>query len=328
MRKFLIFFLALTGLVLSACGTPKVQLFRDATVPLQEYTLQGTGTDKVLVLPIRGIISDAPTKGFLQSKPSMVQEFVSQIRLAEQDKAIKAIVLKIDSPGGAITATDVLYHEINGLKQRSDIKIIVAMMGVAASGGYYISLPADFILAHPTTVTGSIGVIFMEPKVTGLMKKIGVDMEVSKSGDNKDMGSPFRPSTQEEKTILEQLIVQLADRFLDLAARHRKLENDVLDTVSSARVFLANDALQLGLVDKVGYLDDALTEAKRLARLPEDARVVVYRRAEYPDDNVYNTFTNQSSEKQISLVNLGLENSLTDLGPGFYYLWLPGSARY
>lgn len=328
MRKSLVCFFVLTSLVLSACGTPKVQLFQDATAPLQEFTLQGTQTGKVLVLPIQGVISDVPSKGLLQSKPSMVQELVSQIRLAEQDEEIRAIVLKIDSPGGSITASDVLYHEINALKQRTGIKVIVAMMGVAASGGYYISLPADFILAHPTTVTGSIGVIFMGPKVTGLMEKIGVDMEVSKSGANKDMGSPFRPSTQEEKVILDQLIVELADRFLQLVAKHRKLDKGVLDTVSSARVFLANDALQLGLIDKVGYLDDALLEAKRLAQLPEDAKVVVYRRAEYADDNVYNTFTNQSSEGHVSLVNLGLENAIITLGPGFYYLWLPGSASH
>jgi protease IV len=325
MRNPVIILFALTGLLVSACGTPKVQLFQDATAPLQEFTLQGTAPGKVLVLPVRGIISDVPSKGFLQSKPSMVQELVSHLRLAEKDKEIKAIVLKIDSPGGSITASDILYHEINGLKQRSGIKVVAAMMGVAASGGYYICLPADCIFAHPTTVTGSIGVIFMGPKVMGLMEKIGVDMEVSKSGDNKDMGSAFRPSTQEENAILDDLIVQLADRFLDLVAGHRNLDEQVLDTVSSARIFLADDALQLGLVDKIGYLDDALTEAKRLAQLPTDAKVVVYRRSEYPDDNVYNTFMNQSGEGGISLVNLGLEKAIPTTGPGFYYLWLPGS---
>jgi protease-4 len=328
MCTYRIVVIALTGLLATACTTPKVQLFQDATVPLQEYTLQGTETGKVLVLPIRGIISDVPSKGFLQSKPSLVQEVVSQIRLAEQDNEIRAIVLKIDSPGGSITASDILYHEISALKQKTGIKVIVAMMDVAASGGYYISLPADYIVAHPTTVTGSIGVIFMGPKVSGLMEKIGVDVEVSKSGVNKDMGSPFRHSTQEEKAILDQLIAQLADRFLDLVARHRRLEQDILDTVSSARVFLAPDALQMGLVDKVGYLDDALIEAKRLAQLDEDAKVVVYRRAEYPDDNVYNTFINQSVDGDISLVNLGLGNPVTTWGPGFYYLWHPGSASY
>jgi protease-4 len=130
----------------------------------------------------------------------MVQEFVSQLRLAEKDKKIKALLLKIDSPGGSVIASDIVYNEILAFKKRTGAKVVVAMMGVAASGGYYISLPADTIVAHPATITGSIGVIFFRPKVTGLMGKIGVGVEVNKSGKNKDIGSPFRQTTAECKS--------------------------------------------------------------------------------------------------------------------------------
>jgi protease-4 len=328
MRTSRFLFFALICLFLSACTAPKLQLFQDGSVPLQEFTLRGKEQGKVLVVPVRGVISDAPDKGLLYSKPSMVQEVVSQIRLAEQDEEIRAIVLKVDSPGGSISASDILYHEITALKKRTGIKVVVAMMGVAASGGYYISLPADLILAHPTTVTGSIGVIFMGPKVKGLMDKIGVDMEVTKSGVNKDMGSPFRDSTDKEKAILEEIIDELAERFSNLVVEHRKLNKSQLKEVFSARVFLAKDALQQGLIDRIGYLDDALMEAQKLAGLPRDAKVIVYRRTEYPDDNLYNTFTNQSVAGRVSLVDLGLENSVTVLGPGFYYLWLPATGYY
>jgi len=328
MRTSCLFVVILTCFFLSACAAPKIQVFQDGSTPLQEFTLQGKEQGKTLIVPVRGIISDAPDEGFLCTKPSMVQEVVSQIRLAEQDEHIGAIVLKVDSPGGSIIASDILYHEIMELKKRTGIKVVVAMMGVVASGGYYISLPADMILAHPTTVTGSIGVIFMGPKIKGLMDKVGVKMEVTKSGVNKDMGSPFRDSTENEKAILKEIIDELAERFSNLVVEHRELNKNQLDEVFSARVFLAKDALQMGLIDRIGYLDDALLEAQKLAGLPGDSKVIVYRRTEYPDDNLYNTFTNQSVAGKVSLVDLGLKNSFTVLDPGFYYLWLPAIGHY
>jgi protease-4 len=153
-------------------------------------------------------------------------------------------------------------------------------------------------------------------------------MEVTKSGVNKDMGSPFRDSTENEKAILKEIIDELAERFSNLVVEHRDLNKNRLDEVFSARVFLAKDALRMGLIDRIGYLDDALLEAQKLAGLPGDCKVIVYRRTEYPDDNLYNTFTNQSVAGKVSLVDLGLENSLTALDLGFYYLWLPAIGHY
>jgi protease-4 len=255
----------------------------------------------------------------------MVQEVVSQLRKAEDDPEVKAVLLKIDSPGGSVIASDLIYNEIVAFKQRKEAKVVVAMMGVAASGGYYISLPADFILAHPTTVTGSVGVLFLRPDVTGLMEKIGVDVNVSKTGKNKDMGSPFRQATEEEKKITQDLIDQLAARFLDRIAEHRKLGPKNLKEISAARIYLAHDALNLGLVDRIGYLDEAVSEAKKLAELPEDAKVVVYRRTEYPDDNLYNTATSLYEGRGLSIISLDLPGALAPLQTGFYYLWHPGA---
>ena len=327
MQRYLTIILAITALLVSSCAAPRIKLFPDATDPLQEFTLQGTEKGKVLVIPIRGIISDVPKKGFFRARPSMVQEIVSQLRLAEKDEEVRAVFLKIDSPGGSTTASDLLYYEIMAFKKRTGAKVVVAMMDVAASGAYYVSLPADFILAHPTTVTGSIGVIFMQPKLTGLMEKIGLDMEVNKSGKNKDMGSPFWQTTEEEQRILQGLTNELGGRFVSLVAKHRKLDQKALADISTARVYLAKEALQLGLVDKIGYLSDALLQAKKIAGLPEDSKVVVYRRTEYPDDNLYNTSTTQYSGRGLSLINLGLPDSMTSLCTGFYYLWSPAAGR-
>ncbi len=328
MRNYLVVIVVVAGLIANGCAGPKIKLFADAGDPLQEFTLQGAQKGKVLVIPIRGIISDAPKRGCFRTRPSVVQEAVSQLLLAEKDPEVRAVLLKIDSPGGSTTASDLLYHEIISFRKRTKAKVVVAMMDVAASGAYYVSLAADLIMAHPTTITGSIGVIFMRPTAVGLMKKIGLDVEVNKSGKNKDMGSPYRQSTKEEQEILQDLTNGLAERFISLVDKHRKVDKKTLADISTARVYLAAEALQLGLVDRIGYLSDALADAKRLAGLPPDCKVVVYRRTHYPDDNLYNTATTQYGGNPLSVIDLGLAETIYSLRAGFYYLWPPVTGRY
>lgn len=324
MRRPISIIAVVVVLFLIGCQTPKIRLFPSAADPLNEYTLAGEETGKVLVIPIRGTISDAPKRQFIITRPSMVQEVVSQLRKAQKDPEVKALVLKINSPGGSVTASDILYNEIVAFKQKTKVKVVVVMMGVAASGGYYISLPADYILAHPTSITGSVGVLFLRPDVVGLMDKIGIEVEVSKTGKNKDMGSPFRQATAEERQIIKDMSDQLGKRFLDRIAEHRKIDPQRMKEISSARIFLAEDALKLGMVDQVGYIGEAVNLAKKLAELPENAKVVVYRRTEYPDDNLYNTSTSHYEGRGLSIVSLDLPASLTSFQAGFYYLWQPG----
>ena len=307
--------------VFSGCAAPRITLVTGDSVPLREVTLEGTEKEKVVVIPVRGKIDDNPKMGLFQQKPSMLQEFVAQLRKAEQDDQVRAVLLKIDSPGGSVTASDLLYHEIAAFKNRTDKRVVAALMNVAASGGYYMALPADHIIAHPTTLTGSVGVIFLQPKVTGLMEKIGVGVDVSKSGKNKDMGSPFRKTTPDEKIIFQELTDRLAKRFLDLVRQHRKLDKKALAEVATARIYLADEALERKLVDQVGYLNDAVEKAKKIAGLSPESRVVVYRRSQYPDDTVYNTRTSWEGGKGMSLVDLNLPGSMSDLQAGFYYLW-------
>lgn len=322
MHRTVIVTLVIIGLMVAGCAGPNIKLFSDASDPLKEYTLEGKGKGKVLLVPVVGVISQDPNEGLLRTHPSLVQEVVSQLRRAEKNGDINAIVLKIDSPGGSVTASDILYHEIDTFKKRTGAKVVVSMMNVAASGGYYISLPADSILAHPTTLTGSVGVILLQPKVIGLMEKIGVSVEVNKSGANKDMGSMFRQRTGEEQALFKNLISQLAKRFLDLTATHRQLDARTLEKVATARVFLAQEALALGLVDGVGYLNDAIAVARNLAGLTDDAKVVVYRRKRYADDNFYNNTTMATpGQRPLTLGWTADSISETVLRSGFYYLW-------
>ena len=325
MKKYLAALLIVTCVwMLFGCAAPQVKLFSDASDPLQELTLQGKGDQKILVISISGIISTSPNQSFLRTMPSMVQETVSQLRKAEKDENIKSVLIKVDSPGGTVTAGDMLYHEIMAYKKKTGVKIVVSMMGTAASGGYYVSLPADTIMAHPTTITGSIGVIIMQPNVSGLMDKIGVEMRVSKSGEKKDMGSPFRAATPEEEELLKGVTDDLAQRFLSLVQKHRGIDEPVLSEVASAKIYLAEDAQKLGLIDGIGYLDDALEEARKIAGLPENAKVVAYRRTKYPDDTLYNSATSYQGGSGVSLIDVGLPGTeAASLSPGFYYLWAP-----
>ncbi|MGD8461724.1 MAG: signal peptide peptidase SppA [Desulfobacterales bacterium] len=324
MRKWIAIVAVVVGLFLIGCQGPRIRLFPSAADPLQEHTLEGTAKGKVLVIHIRGTISDVPRRRIVSTRPSMLQEVVSQLRKAEKDPEIKALLLKINSPGGSVTASDILYNEIVAFKQKTQAKVVVAMMDVAASGGYYIALPADHILAHPTSVTGSVGVLFLRPDVAGLMDKIGIGVEVSKTGENKDMGSSFRQATDEEKRIIQNMIDQLGARFLDRIEAHRRIDPQSLKEISTARIFLADDALRLGMVDRVGYLNEAVSEAKKLAALPQNAKVIVYRRTTFPDDNLYNTSTSQYEGQGVSMVSVDLPASLSFHQAGFYYLWQPG----
>jgi protease IV len=314
--------LILSGLILPGCGAPRIKLFTDSTDPLKEFTLEGTTREKILIIPIHGLISNSPDEGFLSTKPSVVQEVVSQLNIAEDDDNIKSIILQIGSLGGTVTASDILYHEITRLKEKKDVKIIAVLMDIATSGGYYIALPADLIIAHPTTVTGSVGVVFIRPEVTDLMGKIGLRVDVIKSGENKDMGAFYREATAEEKELLQNLVDKMGKRFIDLVSEHRDIDDQGLSEVASAKIMLADEAEQLGLIDRTGYIQDALDEAKKLAGLPDDTKVVVYRRSNYPDDNFYNPITMNRNGKTLSIIDLRINNTATFLAPGFYYLWL------
>ena len=307
----------------SGCISPQVKLFTDASDPLEEYLLSGTAPGKVVVIPIKGVISDDVEDRMLRSKPGMVQDVVSQLALARRDKAVGAVLLKIDSPGGSVTASDILYHEISRFREETGIKVVVAMMNYAVSGGYYIALPADYIIAHPTTVTGSIGVVLIRPNVEALMGKIGVDVKTDTSGQYKDMGSLLRTSTEEEDQLFQTIIETLGSRFTDKVAAHRNLSDDAADDVKTARLYLADEAVAAGLVDEVAYLGDAVDKARSLAGLHSDCKVVVYRRSYFADDNIYNPISMNAGPKAPS-IDLGVPRHLTGGLTGFYYLWVPG----
>ena len=197
-------------------------------------------------------------------------DIIPLIHQAASDSDVKAILLRIDSPGGSVVASDEIYH---ALKQCGK-PIVVSMGELDASGGFYISMAAQYLVANPNTLTGSIGVISEFPEASQLMKNLGVTVAVIKSGSVKDMGSEYRPMTDDEKAIWQQVIDETYASFVKIVADSRHLSLDQVYTLADGRVYTGRQALALGLVDALGYEEDALAKATELGGITGTPRVI------------------------------------------------------
>lgn len=195
---------------------------------------------------------------------------------ARRDSSIKAVVLRIDSPGGSAAASEEIYNEIRRVRM---VKPVYASMGdVAASGGYYVSAACDKIYADKATLTGSIGVIFESPNLAGLLKKLGVDFTVIKSGKYKDIGSPSRAMTPEEKQMLQAMVNDIYNQFVDAVAQGRRMPREKVKSLANGAVFTGNQALEIGLIDQIGGLRDAIRDAGRAGGIKGEVKVQRYGR--------------------------------------------------
>lgn len=197
---------------------------------------------------------------------------VESIAKAQKDESVKAVVILVDSPGGAVGASQEIYRSIEKLREKKPV--VVSMGNVAASGGYYVSAPANIIYANPGTITGSIGVIIQQVDLSQILDKIGVKVNTVKSGENKDILYPNKPLTPEQRKILQDTVMDVYEQFLDAIVKYRKIDKEKLRQYADGRVFSGKQAKEIGLVDKLGNIQDAIKEAKQLGKLPEDAPVV------------------------------------------------------
>lgn len=308
--------------VLSGCAT--IKLGPSYNEPLTEQTLIETPNmdGKVLLIPVEGMISNEQGRGFLLKSPGLLDKVAMQLRKAEKDPDIKTILLRINSPGGGVTTSDILYHELLAFKQRTGKKIFVQMMDVGASGAYYVSMAADSIQVHPTTLTGSVGVITVVPNVVGLSEKIGVEVKTYKTGANKDIGSPFRRMTKEDDAYLQNIINSMAKRFYQIVQTQRGLSDAQMQSVKTARVYLGTEAVEASLVDSVGYLSDARLKACELGGA-QRCELVTYRFEPNRNANIYSpSMENPSTSPDMSLVRSELLSPMMNLKPGSYYLYL------
>ncbi len=278
---------------------------------------------KVVLIDVEGLIVNARTSGLFGGGENPVSLFRERLEAAADDDQVKAVVLRLNTPGGAVTASDIMHQDLLTFRKLTHKPVVACMMDVCASGGYYLAMGCDKVYAHPSTVTGSIGVIMSLYNATGLMTKIGVSSDPIKSGPNKDLGNPARPMTEEERAILQGMVNSFYDQFVQVVVKGRDLPEERVRALADGRVYTGVDAKNQGQVDEIGYLDDAIQCAMDMACI-KDARVIAYDRCDGYRGSIYAAVPKIPSQINVKLDVPGLS------GPGgatFMYLWEPGVAH-
>lgn len=216
-------------------------------------------SNKIAIVRIKGVILES-------------EDTIDQIRRWTKDENVKAIVLRIDSPGGAVAPSQEIYSEV--IKASADKPVIASMGTVAASGGYYIAAASQLIIANPGTITGSIGVIMMFSNFQKLMEKVGLDSVVFKSGKFKDTGSPYRPFTDGDKQLLQEVINSIYTQFVSDVAKGRSMDVDEVRKLADGRIYTGTQAKENGLVDQLGALRDAIDTAAKMANIKAEPVIV------------------------------------------------------
>lgn len=318
--------LALSLLVpaVAGCSAPSflVTPVSSSTRLVEEEVQPGRGGAKVAIIEVEGMLMNARTGGFLQASENPVSLFAQEMDRAARDKNVKAVVLRINSPGGTVTASDLMYEVVTDFRVKSGKPVVASTQEVAASGGYYVACGADQIVAHPTSVVGSIGVIFSTLQFDGLMDKVGVRAESIKSGPLKDMGSPFKALAKDEREVMQTMVDEYHARFVDVVRTRRNVTDpDTLKLATDGRVFSGTRAVQLGLADRSGRLEDALDLARELGHAP-GARVVIYKRPYGYGGSIHAHGNGPPARPDV--MRLELPGAQKVLPGGFYYLWQPG----
>lgn len=247
------------------------------TFAVKEYrSVSSGGRDEVALIYIEGeIVSDSQpgTPIFGGALVSSV-DIVEKMEKARKDDNVKAVILRVNSPGGSAAASQELYNEV--VRVVKEKPVVVSMGDVCASGGYYISSPASYIFANPSSLTGSIGVIWSLTDYSKLMEKIGVKDTALKSGQFKDIGSPSRAMTDTERVMMQKMLDEVHAQFINDVAAGRKIKPEQVRKIAQGMIYNGSEAVKLKLADETGGLEEAKAKARQLAKLPEDAKVVVY----------------------------------------------------
>lgn len=280
----------------------------------QEQIIEGSGQDRIAVIEVSGVIG-APADAF--SLQLSHEQLLSQIRQAERDGRVKAVVLRVNSGGGGVVASSELHAALSRLRAAGKT-LVVSMGPTAASGGYYISTPAQRIYANPDTLTGSIGVILSLVNYEEAFDKLGLATFVYKSGELKDIGSPTRPPTDEERRVLQSIVDEAFDGFVKVIVEGRGLPEARVREIADGRIYTGAQALELGLVDELGNLEEAIAGAKDLAGL-QTALVVRYTRS----SSLRALLAARLAAPSTQADPLGLRAITSPPTPHLEYRWLP-----
>ena len=275
--------------------------------------------EKVVIVDVDGTLVNQRSQGMLGAGENPVSLFVEKLDRVADDPSVRAVVLRINSPGGSVTASDIMHRQLLTFREKHKIPVVAMIEDVGASGAYYLACGADKILAHPTAIVGSIGVIMHTVSFAETMKKIGVEAKALTSGPYKDLASPLKPLDEKDLSLLQKMIDSYFKRFLGVVEAGRpKLIAKKIKRLADGRVFTGEQAERLGLVDGLGYVESAIQTAKKLAGV-QKVRVVIYHRPLGYRANVYSR--GMASVPQFNLINLSVPDLLDLTRPQFLYLW-------
>jgi protease-4 len=329
--KHLLLLLLLLAPLLAGCGVPSflVTPVSSSSKLTEEEVQPGKGAGKIAIVQIEGMLMNARAGGFLQPTENPVSLFAQQMNQAAKDKNVKAVVLRVNSPGGTVTASDLMYEIVTDFREKSGKPVVASTQETAASGGYYVCCAADKIVAHPTSVVGSIGVIFSTFEFERMMEKVGVKNEAIKSGPLKDMGSPFKALRPDEREVMQGMVNDYYARFVQIVKTRRNITDpDRVKQVTDGRVFTGTRAVELGLADQAGSLKDALELARELGKA-KGAKAVIFKRPYGYGGSIYAETqmgppTADAGGAGGNAMRLELPGSQRVLPGGFYYVWQPG----
>jgi len=328
--------LTLASSLLIGCGTPSFLVTPIShSSELNEETVQpgkGWSPPKVAIIEIEGMLANAKAGGLLTATENSMSLFTQQLDKAEADPAVKAVVLRVNSPGGTVTASDAMYQLIKRFRKKTEKPVVASIQEVGASGAFYLSCAADKIVAQPTSIVGSIGVIFESMEFSGTLDKLGARSWAITSGPLKEMGSPFKPLEPRERVVMEQMVNEYFTRFVEVVRSNRTLTEavaiDLTDYkkpdyagIFSGRVFSGEEAKKRGLIDQTGLLADAIDLAKSLGKVP-NAEVVMYRRPYGYSGSIYASSTLPAPNGNMTKIDL--PGAQAFIPAGFYYMWRPG----
>jgi len=319
--------LSLSLTALSGCGP---RAFHIELVPtnrsLTETLIQSDAglfvSDKIAVIDMDGLMINRRKGGLMRTGENPVSLLLEKLDKAAGDPGVKAVVLRLNSPGGTVAASDIMHHRLLEFKRKIRKPVVACVVGLGCSGAYYLACGSDGIMTQPSAVTGNIGTIFQTFSVAGTMKKIGVKAVTIKSGKLKDMASPLHDLSDDERQVLEGIIQDLYQQFLAVVAKGRPgLGEQKIRELADGRVFTAKQALAEGLIDRIGYLTDAIEWAKEMAGI-DRAKVVIYHRPSSYKPNAYGSAT-ANVEGLGPLINIDLPDWLASGESQFLYLWQP-----
>jgi protease-4 len=272
------------------------------------------------MLELEGLLTENPGRSPFGERPSVVAETQEILERAAEEDDVAALLVKIRSPGGTVTASETLYHLIVEWKKETGKPVVAHMQGMAASGGYYVAMATDHVVAHPATITGSIGVVMVGLNFAGLLEKLGIQNQTFASGDFKDTGSPLRPMRDDEREQMQGVVDDLNARFLEVVEVGRpSLDASRVEVLADGRIYTARQALDFGLIDQVGFLEETIEVVEKRAGI-EESRVVTYHR---PNEYVNNLYS-RGDLPPIQVVDVDLVDLVSRLlPPGFYFIWPP-----